>query len=205
MPNKPAIKTVFFDVGNVLLRFDRKAIAAKFAWALRRNPVAIAKYIWTNESVVDRIEDGTLKPIEIYQGFRDKLGFTGSYAAFCRLWCDHFTLDRGVASLLKRVRRTRKVYLLSNTNDLHYTFIYKRYSFPRQVDGAILSYKVGMRKPQPDIYRHALKLSGTRPQESLLIDDLPENVAGAAKVGMRVLLHTDAATLRAALADLGLI
>ena len=33
-----AIKAVFFDIGNVLLKFSNKRILRKFAWAVRRHP-----------------------------------------------------------------------------------------------------------------------------------------------------------------------
>jgi glucose-1-phosphatase len=103
------------------------------------------------------------------------------------------------------VSKKAPAYLLSNTNALHIEFLRARYAFPRHVRGAILSHELGLRKPDAAIYRAALKLSGTRPEETLFIDDLKENVAGAAKLGIRTIRFRGAADLKPRLAELGLL
>ena len=60
-----AIKAVFFDIGNVLLRFSNKRILRKFAWAVGRHPVKVARHIWKGR-LVDRIERGELSGEEIH-------------------------------------------------------------------------------------------------------------------------------------------
>lgn len=62
-----------------------------------------------------------------------------------------------------------------------------------------------MMKPDAAIYRLALKRFGLRAEDAVFIDDNAANVAGAKAVGVHALLFTDAATLRAELADLELI
>jgi putative hydrolase of the HAD superfamily len=198
------IRAVFFDIGNVLLRFDPKSAAAKIAWALRRHPLRVMRYLWDTKAV-DGVERGTITPEHLYQRFQLELGFSGSYPAFKKLFCDHFTLLRPNFALLQKLSQTKKVYLLSNTNALHYDFIKERYQFPRLVHGAILSYELGLRKPEAAIYHAAVKLAGVPAPQCLFIDDLEENIKGAAKVGMRVILHTRKHDLRAAMAQLGLL
>ena len=60
-------------------------------------------------------------------------------------------------------------------------------------------------KPDPAIYRHVLGAIGAAAEDCLFIDDSPKNVAGAAAVGMQVHRFTDAISLRAELAGLGLL
>lgn len=198
------VRAVFFDIGNVLLRFDPKSAAAKIAWALRRHPLRVMRYLW-DTNAVDGVERGTISPAHLYQRFQLELGFSGSYASFKKLFCDHFTLLRPNFALLQKLSQSRKVYLLSNTNALHYEFIKERYAFPRLVHGAILSYELGLRKPEAAIYEAAVKLAGVPASQCLFIDDLEENVKGAAKVGMRVIHHPRKHDLRAAMTDLGLL
>lgn len=199
-----AIRAAFFDVGNVLLRFSHRRVLRKFAWAVGRHPVNVARHIWKHK-VVERIESGQVGGEEIYSLFRADLGYRGTYAQFRLLWCDHFTLDRGSHALLKRVSRRVPTYLLSNTNALHFDFIRARYAFPRQVRGAILSHEVGLRKPDLAIYRAALKLSKTRPEETLFVDDLAENVAAAAAAGLVAVQFKGAPALKRRLAALDLL
>jgi putative hydrolase of the HAD superfamily len=62
---------------------------------------------------------------------------------------------------------------------------------------------VGLRKPDERIYRLALDLSQRKAEECCFIDDRPENIETAAKVGMRTVLMKDAEQLRGELQRLG--
>jgi FMN phosphatase YigB (HAD superfamily) len=198
-----AIKAVFFDIGNVLLKFSNKRILRKFAWAVRRHPVKVARHIWRG-GYVDRIERGEVTGADIHDLFVKEFGYKGDFNRFKTLWCDHFTLDRGSFAVLKSLSARMPTYLLSNTNALHIEHINERYTFPTLVKGAILSHELRLRKPQREIYEAALKLSGTLPEETVFIDDLEENCAGARKVGLHAIRYRGARDLKRRLAELGL-
>lgn len=70
--------------------------------------------------------------------------------------------------------------LLSNSwgND------YLRDDWDTLFDAVVISGEVGMRKPEPEIYRHTLALLGRAPGEAVFVDDLMVNVRGAAAVGI---------------------
>jgi len=54
------------------------------------------------------------------------------------------------------------------------------------------SSEVGMRKPNPAIFRHALeRLGGVDPGQAVFLDDAPGNVAGAERAGLSAILFTD--------------
>ena len=59
--NKPAIeiKVVFFDIGNVLLRFDIGKVLRQFSWAVRSYPLKVARMILTG-TLSDGIERGQI-------------------------------------------------------------------------------------------------------------------------------------------------
>jgi len=50
------------------------------------------------------------------------------------------------------------------------------------------SSEVGMRKPNPAIFRHALELLGVAPDRAVFLDDAPGNVAGAQAAGLHGIL-----------------
>lgn len=204
MKRPSPIKAVFFDIGNVLLHFNARRIARSLAWAVKRHPLKVARFLWSSP-LGARIENGSLKPRELYRMFCRELDYGGDYAAFKELWCNHFVLDREAARIFKTLARRFPVYLLSNTNILHYEFIRGRYAFPRQASGAVLSYKLGLRKPQPAIYKAALRLARVKPREALFIDDLAANVEAARRQGWTGLRFHDAGALRRELHDLGLL
>ncbi|HEV8049364.1 MAG TPA: HAD family phosphatase [Thermoplasmata archaeon] len=61
----------------------------------------------------------------------------------------------------------------------------------------------GRRKPDPAAYEYALRLTQRLPEETIFIDDRPENVAAAAALGLRTVLMRDPAQLRNDLASAG--
>lgn len=199
-----AIRVVFFDIGNVLLRFEVGAVLRAIAAAVRRRPLRVGRLLWSG-GLVDRIERGRLSSRELFAIFRGELGYDGDFTAFRRLWCDHFTLDRGAAGLLRRVSRRMPVYLLSNTNQMHYQFIEENYRFPSLVKGAALSYELGLRKPEAKIYQAALAMAQAKPQEAVFVDDLEANIRGARRVGMHALRYRGALRLEKDLKVLGVL
>ena len=200
--NKP-IRAVFFDIGNVLLKFSSREVLKSIAWQVRGCPVKLAKYLWHSD-IGERIERGEVNGDQLYTLFQKELGYKGTPAQFRLLWCDHFTLDRGSNALLKRTAKNVPTYLLSNTNALHIDFIRERYEFPSFVRGAILSHELGIRKPDPAIYRAAMKLSGTKPEETVFVDDLKPNVESAKELGMIAIRFKNADDLRRRFETLGI-
>ena len=195
---------LFFDIGNVLLRFDPRRSVSELAWAVRRHPVRLAKFLWGGR-LVDRIERGKLSPPELYDMFRLEFGYSGGYAAFRALWCGPFELIRPTARLFARLARRHRVYLLSNTNALHYEYVRRRYAFVRQAHGAVLSYRLGLRKPEKAIYRAAQRAARAPAKRCLFIDDRAENVAGARAAGWRAIRYTTHELLVRELTALGLV
>ena len=74
------------------------------------------------------------------------------------------------------------------------TGIYDRgISFDGLFDEIVISGEVGLNKPEPEIYRLACERLRVEPAESVFVDDLRENIAGAEAVGMTGVLHRDTA------------
>lgn len=72
-------------------------------------------------------------------------------------------------------------------------------------DVAFSSCYVGLRKPQPEIYRRALDVLGRPAERVLFIDDRQENAAAAAAAGMKAIRFEGAARLRRDLETLGVL
>ncbi len=203
-PDKPRACVIFFDIGQVLLKYDPKQVAVEMAKLLKRHPMKVARYLWAS-NLVDRIERGHIKPREIYHLFSKELGFEGSYEDFKRLWSGFFKLHLETAELFDRLVEKHRVYLFSNTNFLHWDHIRRHYAFAKKARGAVLSFKLGMRKPDPAIYRHALKYAGAKPSDCVFIDDRIDNVETAVKLGLHGIQFENADQLRAELEKLGVL
>ena len=85
--------------------------------------------------------------------------------------------------------------LLSNSWGLDYD----RADWAALFDTVVISGEVGLRKPEPAIYRLASERLGARPEECVFVDDLIHNVRGAVEAGMVGVHHTDPGTTLAEL------
>ena len=63
-------------------------------------------------------------------------------------------------------------------------------------DVVVISSEVGIRKPSQRIYAIACERLGVTPEQAIMIDDLQQNLDGAARLGIAGVLHTDAADTR---------
>ncbi len=79
---------------------------------------------------------------------------------------------------------------------------YPREDFPGLFDAVVISSEVGMRKPEPRIFRHAVDLLDVAPRECVFIDDLEANVKAAVDCGMTGVHHTDPACTQQRLSEL---
>jgi FMN phosphatase YigB (HAD superfamily) len=79
---------------------------------------------------------------------------------------------------------------------------YPRHIFPDMFDAVVISSEVGMRKPEPQIFRHVAGLLGLSPQECVFIDDIEANVTAAEQVGLTGVLHRGAGPTSQRLAEL---
>ncbi len=106
-------------------------------------------------------------------------------------------LDTQVLTLIAKLRGRYKIGLLSNTSAEYLRGLLGDHDIERYFDAVVISSEVGMLKPDPSIFEHMLANLGTKPAETIFIDDSPRNVAGAEAVGMIGITYTDVDQLRA--------
>ncbi len=168
-----------FDLGNVLI-FVREDRCFEKLRAHSR-PGADVERIFNAHYEAFRVDRGgdfeALHPALV----RD-LGLTMSPEELRLAWNDVFEPNPPMLDFVRECPRPR--FLLSNTNQPHVEWIRERYPdvFPL-FDHLVLSHEVGVRKPDPAIYRHLESISGQPPDRHVFIDDLTRNVKGACDVG----------------------
>ena len=87
--------------------------------------------------------------------------------------------------------RGYRLYVLSNYGEYLFLKSKDRLDFMPYMDGAVISYQIQMIKPDQEIYEYILNKYGLLPEESVFIDDRPENVEGAKLIGMNGILFED--------------
>ena len=101
--------------------------------------------------------------------------------------------------IIPKLKRKYRLILLSNTDELHYSYIKKEFPVLDYFDGFVLSHKVGMRKPNPLIFLKSIKKSKTMPWNCIYFDDIPEFVIMARLLGIRAHQYSSSLKLKDAL------
>ncbi len=146
----------------------------------------------------DRLDKGEIPPQEFRDTLRQIAGVRIGDQQIDDAWnamLGEFPEER--LDLLEKVNTHYRTFLLSNTNAIHYP-VYQQYMKERfgmaglgsLFEKQYLSYRIGMRKPDAEIFKYVLNDSGLHPEETLFIDDSLQHVHGAKKAGLHA-LHVD--------------
>lgn len=191
--NRPAIKAILLDL------FDT---AIYCPWNELRREMAIASGVPVKDLLhgyartqagrntgIHGSERRDLEEISRAGGLRLTDGQISALIAVERAYLGtHGNYYPDVASFLQSIKRAGIASgVISNCSYGAATLI-DRLQVRSLVDHVFLSFEVGFRKPDPEIYQHALKVLGTDPGQALFIDDQPEFCSGALAVGMPALL-----------------
>lgn len=119
-----------------------------------------------------------------------------------RMWTTQNDTMLAWQQILKR--RGILTAILSNMGDTVLANMMHELSWLSRFDVLVWSYQLRMAKPDAAIYHHTLKQLGTRPEETLFIDDRQVNIDAAKQLGMKGVLFTDVDQFRADLVAQGL-
>ena len=186
-----SIRAVIFDFGNVVCFFPTGEQWAEAAQFCDVNVAEFRRAFWLLREDYDRGGDPTQYWLNIARltgrAFDDAMiaGLVRREVAF---W-SHF--DARVLDWAGQLRAAGiRTGILSNLPGPLARALRATPGFLDHFDQVTFSCEVGVIKPQPEIYRHAIEGLQIAPAEALFIDDRPENIAGAHAVGLRVELFT---------------
>ena len=200
------ITTIFFDIGGVLLNIHPERTFQYLSDCIDTEPDDIKNnFPWDAHN---DYEKGRLTNKEWFIAFKDSFPQPCCLkeSDFWHAWQLLLGEEKRTVQLLKTLSDTYFTWLLSNTNPKHIQDeIEKRYLFPQLIDGAVYSFNVGLRKPHKEIYLTAAELAGTKPANSIFIDDMAENIDAATEVGFTGIQYFSSEQLIEDLTQLGII
>jgi putative hydrolase of the HAD superfamily len=189
------IKSILFDLGNVIVPFDFKRAYVKLG-PLCSCPVTEITARLRSTDLVQRFETGRIAAEPFVAELSGLLGLKTTYGEFCDLWTSVFFEDTLVPeSLIAGLRGRHRLLVLSNTNPIHFSMLKARYAVFRHFDDFVLSYEVGALKPEAEIYLEAIERAECRPEECFFTDDIAINVEAARNNGMDAVQFLSAAQL----------
>ena len=197
---------VLFDVGGVLLtngwdHRERAAVALQFGLDLADLEARHAVHYdaWERDAInAEAYLDATV--------FYEPRSFTPRefFDAIC---AQSATLANGAIGILAEVAAQGKCLVGALNNEARETndYRFREFGLRKYFKVSLSSCYLGLRKPEPAIYKRALDILGRPAERVLFIDDRPENVAGAQEEGIKGIVFTGADKLKAELDRLGVL
>ncbi|MDG1422899.1 MAG: HAD family phosphatase [Flavobacteriaceae bacterium] len=181
------IKNIVFDFGDVFINLDKEATFKRL------------KELGVNEFTIELLELAkqyemgmitTQEFVNTFKSYFPSISETDFKNAWNSMLLD-FPLYR--LSFLKSLANSKKyrIFLLSNTNDLHISWIQKTWGrklfseFKNCFEKFYLSHEIHLRKPNKNIYEFVIESNKLTPEETFFVDDTEENTVVANKLGIK--------------------
>ena len=189
--NLNGIKNIIFDLGGVILDIDYNLTVKAFEKL--GIPNFKAQYSKMSQSnLFDNIETGKISPEEFRNLIREVAEKDVTDAEIDHAWNALILhLPQYRIEILKKLQDNYRLFLLSNTNKIHYddySEVIKRENgiegLERLFEKTYLSHEMGLRKPNPEIFNVVLNENNLVAEETLFIDDSPQHIASAKTLGI---------------------
>ena len=199
-----SFRAIIFDIGRVLIRVDVSRAMSGLASGLSLTPQDVWSAIEKDPRWLDW-QEGRISPSDWHLHLTKRLGASLTFEQFAEVW--NRALDPNPIhsdSFFEQLSRNYRLALLSNTDPIHMSNEEARFSFFRFFPIRIYSYRVGASKPNPLIYREALKACKVRAEEAVYVDDVAAYADAARRLGMTGIVFQSPEQLRSDLRSLGI-
>ena len=191
------IRNILFDMGNVLIRFDREYFIDRLGVNPEEKQLLLREVFLSVEWVqMDRgsiVEEQAVAQVcrRLPQHLHD------AAEKLIAMWDRPILPIDGMYELIEELKNAGYgIYLLSNASLRQHEY-WPRIPASRFFDGTIISADEGVMKPDAEYYLRALNRFGLKADECFFVDDVPSNIEGALYCGIPgAIFRGDASLLR---------
>lgn len=181
------IKNIIFDFGDIFINLDKEATFKELA------KLGVSEISEDMMQQYFQYEMGLISTDDFINFFNEKFSIPKEDLVFA--W-NAILLDfpKHRLQFLKELATSKKyrLFLLSNTNELHISWIQNDWGMPLYnefkncFEQFYLSHEINFRKPNANIYEFVLNENNLQASETIFIDDTKENTDAAEKLGIHV-------------------
>ncbi len=199
------IKTIIFDIGNVLTHFSWLEHFSSFGYSTtvldKLGKATILSPDWNEYDLGNLSDDDVLELFvqndpSVEKELRQSLANINGLITRC---------DYAIPWIHDLKSKGYQVLFLSNFFEKALNECSPAMDFIPHMDGGIFSYRVHMTKPDLDIYKLLLQQYNLISEECVFLDDSPANIETAISLGIHSILFKNLAQARKDLAELGII
>ena len=184
------IKNIVFDLGGVLVDLDFKSTINGLQKARFTN-VKEQLQAFDQDGIFKKFELGEISADEFRASIRKNSSVSLTDEEVDSLWnLMLLEIPREKLELILDLRSKYMVYLLSNTNSIHWDYVcknafnYRGFRMDDYFEETFLSYEMHLAKPDKAIFEKMLNDANLLPEETLFIDDLEANCKAAEEIGI---------------------
>lgn len=189
------VKNIIFDLGGVIINLDIEQTIYEFN---KLTSVPFESF-YTQKKQADlfnSFDKGTISDYEFFNHLRNLLRFTGPDEALLNAWNAMLLgVPEHRLDMLIDAKQNYNTFLLSNTNETHIASferdLYLTHgvkNFADYFEEVYYSCRMGMRKPDKEIFEFVLQKNKLIPEETIFIDDSIQHVKGAGECGINAYL-----------------
>lgn len=187
------VRNIIFDLGGVLFNIDFSLTEKAFTELGIKDFRSFFNQYHSNDLFV-KLETGMEEHL-FYEDFRTVTGLQLSNEQIKNAW-NALLLDfrKESVAALPLLKSKYRLYLLSNTNEIHLQEFQRRFSntfqqssFDSFFDAAYYSHRIGHRKPNASAWQFILNKHRLLAEETLFIDDSINNIEAAQKLGIQTI------------------
>ena len=176
------MKFFVFDLGGVLsVPMVSKKLYEQIKWKVSYEEF-LDKFNNSEESI--KVHKGEISTKEFFEYLKVYMDDNITLEEFKNIYVNNNKFFNDTIEIIKKLKNLGyKVYLLSNLKEIDYEKFIKHFDISI-FNELFLSFKLGMLKPNDDIYQHVINKLNTKPEKIYFFDDNKENVEGAIKNGI---------------------
>jgi putative hydrolase of the HAD superfamily len=196
------VEVLLFDLGGVLVDWDGTTPLVELTGG--RLDREAARRFWLTSPWVGRQDLGQCSVEDFADGAIAELGLDISRAAFIDAYLGWVRgVFPGTQALLGTLSGRYRIATLTNNNAAHFARITGELDLGRYFDDVFASHEIGLKKPDPAIYRYVTEALGVAPEQIAFFDDNRECLEPAREIGWQVFHTVGLDAVKDALASLG--
>ena len=203
MPTRNNIKTIIFDLGGVYFTDGTKKAVEKISLKYKIPSNQISLVLQGELGTQYRI--GAFTVDEFWDSAKEKWGNKEIPSEdLTALWLEGYEPIPETVNIIHRLnKKGYELIFLSDNVKERVEYLEERYKFLKNFKDGVFSHVIGTRKPDPAIYKHALKISSHPPSECVYIDDKKDLLVPARELGMNTVHFESPEQLRSDLISKG--
>jgi putative hydrolase of the HAD superfamily len=196
---------IIFDLGGVVVTWKPEQFVQNFTDDLKIQDNLLSKLIRHPDWI--ELDRGTLTLSDAINRCSERTGLSPELIKrfMKRLPPSLIPIAETIEIMHSLKNKGHSLFCLSNMHADPINYLEKTYTFLNIFNGVVVSCRINLVKPDPEIFKHILKVYNLEPAQTVFIDDSPANIEAAGDLGIKTILFKDAGRCLNELESMGLI